>query len=102
MSLQADRNKLAVLRNAYVKATAERDRRYEEWEYLNEDVPVDVDTQSNKIITNREGKNLFLIGGGYTSGGKVASEIYILYDVLSSQSSVDLPLIYRFGITLNF
>lgn len=47
-------------------------------------------------------ENNFYIGAGYNSGGKVASEIYILYNVLEEESSLDVPFIIRGGITFNF
>jgi len=47
-------------------------------------------------------ENNFYIGAGYNSGGKFASEIYVLYNVLEDSSSLDLPFIFRFGFTYNF
>ena len=47
-------------------------------------------------------ENNFYIGAGYNSGGKVGSEIYVLYNVLEDESSLDVPFIIRGGITYNF
>ncbi len=54
------------------------------------------------VIKQRFGQSLFLVGGGYNSGGKIGSEIYILYDVLDDGTSIQVPVQYRFGITVNF
>lgn len=42
------------------------------------------------------------IGAGYTSGGKFATEIMILYDLILDQRFFNLPFDIRFGITYNF
>jgi hypothetical protein len=73
-----------------------------EYQYLDNEVAVDLDTRRNEIITERYGQNLFLVGGGYTSGGIVSTEIYLLYDVMDETGGTQLPIYYRFGITYNF
>ena len=50
----------------------------------------------------KQTENNFYIGGGYNSGGRVASEIYILYNVLEEASSLEIPWVFRFGITVGF
>jgi hypothetical protein len=52
------------------------------------------------IFSNIE--NNFYIGAGYNSGGKFASEIYVLYNVLEDQNSLDVPFVIRGGFTYNF
>lgn len=47
-------------------------------------------------------ENNFYIGGGYNSGGKFASEIYVLYNVLENENSLDVPFVIRGGFTYNF
>lgn len=42
------------------------------------------------------------IGGGYTSGGRVATEILVLYNLNSTNTFIDNPIEFRFGITVNF
>ena len=42
------------------------------------------------------------IGAGYTSGGKFATEIMILYDLILDDRFFNLPFDIRFGITYNF
>ena len=73
-----------------------------EYDYLSQESPVDVDYARGEIISERFGESLFLIGGGYTSGGILASEIYVLYDVLADDNTTNLPIQYRFGFTYNF
>jgi hypothetical protein len=50
----------------------------------------------------KETENNFYIGGGYNSGGRVASEIYILYNVLEDVNSIEVPWVIRFGFTYKF
>ncbi|NND05413.1 MAG: hypothetical protein HKN87_03450 [Saprospiraceae bacterium] len=50
----------------------------------------------------KETANNFYIGGGYNSGGKFASEISILYNVLVDDNSLDVPFSIRAGFTYNF
>lgn len=54
------------------------------------------------IETERIGQDQFLLGLGYNSGAKVASEISVLYDFLAPEDTIDLPIVFRFGITYNF
>ncbi len=72
-----------------------------EYDYLSREVPTDQIIQ-NKSATERYGDSLFLLGGGYTSGGEFSTEIYILYDVLDDGTSLQLPIQYRFGFTYRF
>ncbi len=73
-----------------------------EYDYLSQESAVDVDYARGEIISERFGESLFLMGLGYTSGGVLASEIYILYDVLADSNTTALPIQYRFGFTYNF
>lgn len=50
----------------------------------------------------KETANNFYIGAGYNSGGKFASEISILYNVLVDDNSLDPPFSIRAGFTYNF
>ncbi len=47
-------------------------------------------------------ENNFYLGAGYNSGSKFASEIYILYNVLQEENTLDLPFVIRGGLTYNF
>lgn len=71
-----------------------------EFEVANEKRPVFNSAGIPSIGSSIE--NNFYIGAGYNSGGKFASEIYILYNVLEEESSLDVPFIIRGGITYNF
>ena len=50
----------------------------------------------------KETANNLYIGAGYNSGGKFASEISILYNVLVDDNSLDVPFSIRAGFTYNF
>ncbi|NND31518.1 MAG: hypothetical protein HKN76_02930 [Saprospiraceae bacterium] len=71
-----------------------------EYELANEKRPV-YDSFGIPVITSSL-ENNFYIGAGYNSGGKFASEIYILYNVLEDESSLDVPFVFRGGVTYNF
>lgn len=71
-----------------------------EFSYINRVFPVGFN--GNRLETERVGDNQFLVGLGYTGGGLLKSEIYLLYDLTSDSQSTTLPLVYRFGITYNF
>lgn len=80
-----------------------------EYEFENLEVPDYVGGQlqldpndPNDILTERENRNNFYIGLGYNSGGLIAYEIMVLYNVLESDSSERLPWDLRFGFTYKF
>lgn len=75
-----------------------------EYSYLSRQNPVNIDYNRQKILFEREGDQLLLLGAGYTSGmgSGFGSEIYILYDVLEDNNTIQLPIQYRFGLTYNF
>ena len=50
----------------------------------------------------KETENNFYVGGGFNSGGRVASEIYLLYNLLEDNNSLEIPWIFRVGLTYNF
>lgn len=60
-----------------------------------------IDTDG-KPLTERQGRQNFYIGAGYTSGGVLAYEIVVLYNVLEPENSVNLPFDVRFGLTYKF
>ena len=67
-----------------------------EYELANEKTVTSSSTISSRIDTN------FYLGGGYNSGGKVGSEIYILYNLLEDGNSLEVPFVIRAGLTVNF
>lgn len=71
-----------------------------EFELANEKRPVYDSFGVPVIFSNIE--NNFYVGAGYNSGGKFASEIYILYNVLEDSNSLDVPFVIRGGVTYNF
>lgn len=71
-----------------------------EYEIANEKRPVTSSSGVPAIGSTIE--NNFYIGAGYNSGGKFASEIYILYNVLEDENTLDVPFIIRGGFTYNF
>lgn len=64
--------------------------------------PVSVDYQDNKIETEKDLVDQMLIGGGLSFGDVFASEISLLYDLLSPDDSVELPIVFRYGFTYRF
>jgi len=71
-----------------------------EFEVANEKRPVYDNAGIPSIGTSIE--NNFYLGAGYNSGGKFASEIYILYNVLEDENTLDVPFVIRGGFTYNF
>ena len=71
-----------------------------EYGFINEAIPEAI--QDDKITTFRETSDQLLFGLGYTSGGKISSDLYILYDFLADENTVELPIVYRFGFSYNF
>jgi hypothetical protein len=71
-----------------------------EYEIVNERRPVYNQAGIPSIGSSLQ--NNFYIGAGYNSGGKFASEFYILYNVLEEENTLDLPFVIRGGITYNF
>lgn len=55
-----------------------------------------------KAVKRRINQEQGLVGIGYNSGGQLASEILILYDLLVPDNSFINPWNYRFGLTYNF
>lgn len=70
-----------------------------EYGYLNQAFPV---LTNDGLGTERVGSDQFLIGLGYNSGYPFGSEIYIVYDLLAPEDTVDLPITFRFGFTYLF
>ncbi len=61
------------------------------------------DAQNDKILTQREGRENYLLGGGYNSGdGLIGYEILFLYNFSIPTSSPQLPWDLRFGFTYKF
>jgi len=80
-----------------------------EYEYENAEVPyfsgpyLFYDATLAKIATERISRDNLYIGAGYNaSNGGFGYEILLLYNALSSGSSLELPFLLRFGITYNF
>jgi len=60
------------------------------------------DPDKRKVSTVRTNYENLYLGIGYTSGGEVATEISLLYNVLEAADSRNLPFYFRFGITYKF
>lgn len=52
-------------------------------------------------VDDRETRNNFFFGGGYSSGGQVGYEISILWNFLDDDT-IDIPIDYRIAFTYNF
>lgn len=70
-----------------------------EYGYINQAVPY---FENGEIKTDRLGSDQFLLGLGYNSGYPFGTEIYILYDFLAPEDTVNLPITFRFGFTYKF
>ncbi|MBP6185924.1 MAG: hypothetical protein KA479_13355 [Saprospiraceae bacterium] len=57
---------------------------------------------NNKVIKRQVTRESGLVGLGYNSGGKFASEILLLYNLLEPDDSQFSPWNYRLGFTYNF
>lgn len=61
------------------------------------------DSKTDKVLTQREGRENYLLGGGYNSGdGLIGYEILFLYNFSIPTSSPQLPWDLRFGFTYKF
>jgi len=60
------------------------------------------DRNTSSVVTASEWRENFWAGVGYTSGGLVAFEIYLLYNFLEPQESINLPFDLRVGMTYKF
>lgn len=58
--------------------------------------------ENGKVVKARISQERGLIGVGYNSGGLLASEIMILYDVLLPSNSYQNPFEFRVGFTYKF
>lgn len=56
----------------------------------------------NKVIKVRDTREFGMVGLGYNSGGLIASEILILYNLLEPDDSPYNPFNLRFGLTYRF
>ena len=68
-----------------------------EYELANEKRPV---SGSSRLSTRTDTN--FYLGAGYTSGGKLSSEIYVLYNFIEDDTSFESPFVIRGGLTYNF
>lgn len=58
--------------------------------------------QNGEVIVDKEIRDNFYVGLGYTSGGLWAYEILLLYNVNAPDGDLELPFSFRFGITYKF
>ncbi len=56
----------------------------------------------DKIETDRKFRDHFYTGLGYNPSESLSYEIYLLFDWLAPEDSVDLPIQFRAGLTYNF
>ncbi len=61
-----------------------------------------VNNSANGISIRNGTETNFYLGGGYNSGGKIASEIYILYNFNEDDFSLEVPWVIRAGFTYRF
>ncbi len=63
---------------------------------------IEIDPATNEILTERQWNNHYYLGAGYTSGGTLAINIYLLWDFSEEFNSSNIPINYRFGLTYKF
>lgn len=63
---------------------------------------ISVDCASEDVISANEQKSNLFIGAGYNSGGLIAYEIALLYNLLEPEDSIEIPFSLRIGITYQF
>ena len=74
-----------------------------EYQSLNEEIATGVvDFQAGKFETTRRWTANYFGGVGYTSGGLVAFEAYILWNFAEEFSSDNIPIDYRLGVNYKF
>ena len=57
---------------------------------------------NNRLITAAEWRDHLYAGLGYNAGVVLGYEFYVLYDFLAPEESVNLPIIFRIGLTYKF
>ncbi|MCB0556580.1 MAG: hypothetical protein KDD02_23750 [Phaeodactylibacter sp.] len=74
-----------------------------EYGFDNEVSTLGYNSISRKWEVNRRLNNNAYIGGGYNDGNGVwGYEIYLLYNLIQDDTSLNLPFDIRFGVTYNF
>ena len=74
-----------------------------EYQFLNEENPTGVvNFQTKEFETLREWTANYYLGVGYTSGGLVGFEAYLLWNFAEEFTSNNIPLDYRFGLNYKF
>lgn len=75
-----------------------------EYQSINEELPRDplIISQGTDIETFRTWTQNYFAGVGYTGGGVVGFEAYLLWNFAQEYSSANIPLSYRFGINYKF
>lgn len=64
--------------------------------------PVGINTNDNRIETESQTIDQFLVGAGISFGGVFSSEFSVLYNLLAPEDTIDLPIVLRYGFTYNF
>ena len=74
-----------------------------EYGFDNEVQTINYDLNAKDWVANRQLRNNAFVGGGFSDGNGVwCYEIYLLYNVLQEDNTLDLPFDFRFGLTYNF
>lgn len=74
-----------------------------EYGFDNEVETINYDPNTRDWVANRQLQNNAFLGGGFNDGNGVwGYEIYLLYNVLQEDNTLDLPFDFRFGVTYNF
>lgn len=71
--------------------------------YVTQNGNLAYDANKDKVLTQRQNRENYLLGGGYNSGdGLIGYEILFLYNFSIPTSSPELPWDLRFGFTYKF
>jgi len=63
---------------------------------------IEIDPATNKILTVRSQSTHYYLGAGYTSGGNLAFNAYVLWDFSQQLTSTSIPIRGRVGVTYKF
>lgn len=74
-----------------------------EYGFDNEVETVNYNPTTRDWDTNRRLQNNAFVGGGFNDGNGIwGYEIYLLYNVLQEDNTLNIPFDFRFGLTYNF
>lgn len=73
-----------------------------EYEFENQAFTTNNIGPNNTLLIERQSSTNLNVGLGYTSGGLIGYEIYVLYNALDPGATTSLPFDFRIGLTYKF